>query len=69
MHLQRLLQLLRADLSLRDLVEARLAVTGHLLEQVMDLLRGAQDGLALGIERRCLRTQSGQPVGQFLSSL
>ena len=66
MHLQRLLQLLRTGLRLRDLVKARLAVTGHLLEQLMDLLRGAQDGLALGFERRRLRPQSGQPVGQLL---
>ena len=67
-HLQRLLQMLRAGLRLRDLVKARLAVTGHLLEQVVDLLRGAQDGLALGLKRRRLRPQPGQPVGQLLSA-
>ena len=66
MHLQRLLQLLRAGLRPRDLVKARLAVTGHLLEQIVDLLRGAQDGLALSLERRRLRPQPGQPVGQLL---
>ena len=60
MHLQGLLQLLRAGLRLRDLVKARLAVAGHLLEQLMDLLRGAQDGLTLGFKRRRLRPQPGR---------
>ena len=52
MHLQGLLQLLRAGFCLLDLGEAGRAVAGHFLKEVVDLLRRARDGLALGIQRR-----------------
>ena len=68
MHLQGLLQLLRAGFCLLDLGEAGRAVAGHFLKEVVDLLCGARDGLALGIQRRRLRPQAGQPVGQFLTA-
>ena len=50
MHLQGLLQLLRAGLGLLDLGEAGRAVAGHFLKEVVDLLRRARDGLALGVQ-------------------
>ena len=68
MQLQSLLQLLRAGFCLLDLRKAGRAVAGHFLKEVVDLLCGARDGLALGIQRRRLRPQAGQPVGQFLTA-
>ena len=68
MHLQGLLQLLRAGLGLLDLGKAGRAVAGHFLKEVVDLLRRARDGLALGVQRRRLRPQAGQLIGQFLTA-
>ena len=68
MHLQGPLQLLCAGLGLLDLGEAGRAVTGHFLKEVVDLLRRARDGLTLGVQRRRLRPQAGQLIGQFLTA-
>ena len=68
MHLQGLLQLLRAGFCLLDLGEAGRAVAGHFLKEVVDLLCGARDSLALGIQRRRLRPQASQLIGQLLTA-
>ena len=68
MQLQGLLQLLRAGFCLLDLGEAGRAVAGHFLKEVVDLLCGARDGLALGIQRRRLRPQASQLIGQLLTA-
>ena len=68
MHLQGLLQLLRASLGLLDLRKAGRAVAGHFLEEFVNLPRCARNGLTFSVQGRRLRPQAGQLIGQLLTA-